>query len=106
VEVQKCEKCEGAGILGYEKRDSHALLKRHSAKETLQDHQVVGQKAEDGFSVLAVIRTGRQRRTQKAFDHRKDRFNLLFLAVGLFGKTPGQRSGRSGRFPFSAGRGA
>jgi hypothetical protein len=51
----------------------------------------VGQKAEGGFAVLAGVRAGRQRRTQKAFDHGEDRFNLPALAVSFLGESPGQR---------------
>ena len=68
-----------------------ALLKRRSEQETLQDHQVVGEEAEGSFSVLAGVRAGRQRRTQKAFDHGEDRLDLPALAVGLSGEPPGQR---------------
>jgi hypothetical protein len=50
----------------------------------------VGQEAEGGFAVLAMVRTGRQRRTQKAFDHREDRLDLPALAVGLLGEPPGE----------------
>jgi hypothetical protein len=71
-------------------RDSPALLKRHTEQETLQDHQVVGEEAESGLAVLALVRTGGQRRTQETLDHREDRLHLPALAVGLLGESPGE----------------